>query len=276
MTTTLITGMPRSGTTFVCACLNALQDCVALAEPMQPPRHGDANRAVEEIASFAEATRSLILVKGMAPTKTLNGILADNFFEDAKDNHALRRNLAKTTDMRVEKLLTPDFRLFIKHPGIFTALAGRLGERFPIYAIVRHPLGALASWQSIDIPIRHGRMPVAEAFAPDLSARLDRIDNPLSRQIALVQWMFQVYRRLPRERVLHYESIVADPGTALRPLSGSLEPITQTVHSFRLRTRYPNVDFRAIAEALLEIEADIEPFYSDFAASLRPFLRSNQ
>ncbi|MGH9675565.1 MAG: hypothetical protein ACRD36_00560 [Candidatus Acidiferrum sp.] len=178
-------------------------------------------------------------------------------------------------DIKIGKPLAPDFRLFIKHPGIFTALAGSLGERFPLFAIVRHPLGALASWQSVDIPIRHGRIPVAEAFAPDLSERLDRIDNPLARQIALIQWMFQVYRGLPRERVLNYESIVADPGSALRPLSGSLEPIAQTAHTFHLQTRYPSVDFRSTAEALLAIEADVEPFYSDFAASLRPFLRHN-
>ncbi|MGH8325001.1 MAG: hypothetical protein ACRETD_14585, partial [Steroidobacteraceae bacterium] len=137
MTTTLITGMPRSGTTFVCACLNTLSNCVALAEPMDPPRHGDANRAVDEIASFADATRTRILAKGMAPTKTLNGIMADNFFEDARDNRALRRNLAMAMDIKIGKPLAPDFRLFIKHPGIFTALAGSLGERFPLFAIVR-------------------------------------------------------------------------------------------------------------------------------------------
>lgn len=271
--TTLLTGLPRSGTTFVCACLNGLPNCVALAEPMHPPRHGDANRAVEEIASFAQATRAQILSRGEAPTKTLNGVLTDNFFEDATDNRGLRRNLAKTMQIKIEKPLTPDFRLFIKHPGLFTALARSLGERFSFYAIVRHPLGVLASWQSVDIPIRHGRMPIAEAFAPDLSARLDRIDNPLTRQITLLQWMFQVYRGLPRERVLTYESIVADPGAALFQLSGATEPIKQKTHSFDLQTRYPSVDFRTTAEALLPIAADVEPFYADFAASLHPYLR---
>ncbi|MGH6846219.1 MAG: hypothetical protein ACREC0_01910 [Methylocella sp.] len=272
MTTTLNTGMPRSGTIFVCACLNALSNFVALVEPMQLPRHGDANRAVNEFASFAEATRTRILAKGVAPTTTLNGVPADNFFEDARDNLALRRRLAKTMDTKIGMPLAPDFRLFIKHPGIFTVLAGPLGERFPLYAIVRHPLGALASRQSVDTPIRHGCMSVAEAFAPDLSERPGRIDNPLTRQIALIQWMFQVYCALPRERVLNYGSIVTDPG-ALRPLSGSPEPITQTAHTFPLRTRYPSVDIRTAAEAFLAIEADVEPFYSDFAASLRPYLR---
>ncbi len=35
----LIAGMPRAGTTLVCACLNHVPDCVALAEPMDPPAH---------------------------------------------------------------------------------------------------------------------------------------------------------------------------------------------------------------------------------------------
>ncbi len=276
MTTMLVTGIPRSGTTFVCACLNTLPGCVALVEPMDVPQHGDAARAVEEIVRFATGMRARILAEGSARSATVGGLIPDNTFEEAKTNGGMRRARIQVTDIAIDKPLAPDFRLFIKHPAIFTALAQSLLARLPLYAIVRHPLAVLASWQSVDVPIRHGRMPAAEAFAPDLRERLDRIDNPLTRQIALIQWMFQVYRDLPRERVLTYESIVADPGAALRPLSGAPEPITQIAHTFHLQTRYPCVDFRTTAEALLAIEADVEPFYSAFAASLRPYLRRNR
>jgi hypothetical protein len=47
-------------------------------------------------------------------------------------------------------------------------------------------------------------------------------------------------------------------------------PLTQSVVD--PRTRYPGVDLAALGEALLAIEADVEPFYPDFAASLRPHL----
>lgn len=272
MTTTLITGIPRSGTTFVCACLNTLPNCVALAEPMSVPQHGDIDRAVDEICRFAEATRSRLLAEGMGPSMTVNEVITDNFFEDAKADGGVRLGLTRMADVKIDKPLTMDFRLFIKHPAIFTVLAQHLLGRLPLYAIVRHPLAAVASWQTVDAAVRNGRLPVAEAFAPELRETLDRILDPLHRQVALVRWIFQLYRSLPRGCVLTYESIVRDPGAALRPLSGSAMPLVYPVRSFDPRTRYPGVDLASLARALLAIEADVEPFYPDFAASLRPHL----
>lgn len=268
MTTTLLTGLPRSGTTLVCACLNALPNCIALTEPMNVPLHGNAGQAVSEIAAFAQATRARILREGLAPSKTLDGVIADNFFEAGNGDGTLRRNLAKNADVKIDKPLTPDFNLFIKHPGIFTALSEPLAKLFPFYAIVRHPLAALASWQSVDFPARQGRMPVAEAFAPRLRERLDQLSAPLPRQIALIQWMFQLYRTLPPGHVLTYEAMVRAPAATLRPLSGSPAAIHHPIREINLKTRYPGVDFAALAQALLAIEADIEPFYPNFAASL--------
>ena len=66
----------------------------------------------------------------------------------------------------IGKPLPTDFRLFIKHPAIFTALATRLLVRIPLYAVVRHPLAILASWNTVDMDARLGRWPVAEIYAP--------------------------------------------------------------------------------------------------------------
>ena len=141
MTTILLTGIPRSGTNSVCACLNTLPNCVALTEPMMVPRHGDADRAVSEIISFADATRQRLLSEGVAPSRTVIGIIADNFFPESGDS-GLRSGLHDpgVTDVMIGKPLPTNFRLFIKHPAIFTALATRLLVRIPLYAVVRHPL----------------------------------------------------------------------------------------------------------------------------------------
>jgi hypothetical protein len=269
---TLITGIPRSGTTLVCVLLNTLSNCVALAEPMPVPLHGDVARATDEISAFAKATRSRLLTEGVAPSTTVNGIIADNFFGKAKSDRGVRLGLSRVTDVHVDKPLAPDFRLFIKHPAIFTVLAKSLLDRFPLYAIVRHPLAVLASWQTVDLAVRNGHLPVAEAFAPDLRDRLDDIDQTLDRQIALLQWIFRVYRALPPENVLRYESIIRDPVSALRPLSGSALPFTYPIRANEPRADYPGVDLAAIAAALLRIEPDVEPFYPDFATTLRPYL----
>ncbi|MDD2795311.1 sulfotransferase [Acidocella sp.] len=269
MTTTLLTGLPRSGTTLVCACLNSLPNCVALTEPMSVPLHGNAEQALSEVAAFARATREGILRDGFAPSMSRAGLMVDNTFEEVSHNGNLRRSAAKVAAVKIEKPLTADFNLFIKHPAFFTALAQPLAEAFAFYAIVRHPLAALASWQSVDFPARQGRMPAAEAYAPALRERLEQIADPLARQIALIQWIFQRYRNLPPGHVLTYEALVRDPESVLRPLSGASAAIHHPIREINLKTRYPGVDFGALAQALLPIEADIEPFYPGFAASLR-------
>jgi hypothetical protein len=271
LTIALIAGVPRSGTTLTCALLNALPGCVALAEPMQAPQHGDAALAVEQIVAFAEQTRARLLTEGVAPSKTVHGLIADNFYEEVRTDGAARRTFEVLSEVRIEKPLAPDFRLFIKHPAIFTALAGPLRQRLPLFAIVRHPLAAIASWSTVDTAFRHGRWPAAETYAPELGLRLDAIADPLDRQVALIQWMFQVYRTLPQGAVLTYEAIVADPAAALSPLSGgSLQP-DHPIRDLDPATRYSGVDLKALAEALLPIQADVEPFYPAFAESLERY-----
>lgn len=272
MTTTLITGIPRSGTTLVCACLNTLPNCVALAEPMDPPRHGDIGRAVDEIVSFASATRSGILENGSATSRGVEGASTDNFFDEPAADGERRRHRSSISTIGIQKPLSPDFQLFIKHPALFTALAEPLARIFPLFAIVRHPLAALASWQSVTLPVSEGRMPVAEAFVPELRKNLAGIGDCLGRQVALVRWMFDCYRRLPRQNVVQYESIVRSPSTALEVLAGPGISVTHPVDIIDVRRRYSGIDFAALANALLAIEADVEPFYPNFVDSLLVYL----
>lgn len=272
MTIALITGVPRSGTSLVCACLNTAPDCVALVEPMDVPVHGDAPRAVAEIVRFAQDMRTSILARGVARSVTRDGAIPDNTFEEIKTDGGLRHAPARVTSVRIDKPLTERFRLFIKHPAVFTALARPLAAAMPLYAVIRHPLASLASWQTVDTSLRDGRWPVAEAFSPELQAKLDRAATPLLRQVALLQWMLQVYRDLPPRNIVRYEAVVEDPGQALAPMSGSHASLTHPIRAANPRSRYPHVDLAALAEALLDVATDIEAFYPDFRASLRKYL----
>ena len=274
MTITLLTGLPRSGTTLACACLNTLPDCVALVEPMNVPKHGDADRAVDEIVAFANTTRQRLLEKGIAPSHNVAGAIMDNSFENVRADNGLRQMHSYVSDVKITKPLSSEFHLFIKHPGVFTALALQLAERFPFYAIVRHPLAALASWQTVDTNVSRGHAPAAESFAPDIRNELAQTADLLKRQVTLLRWMFRVYAALPRSQVVTYESIVADPTKALAPLSRSMAPVTHPVRSFDLRARYPNVELSRLARALLLIEEDLRVFYPRLRESMEPYLKS--
>ncbi|MGQ0445052.1 MAG: hypothetical protein ACT4O2_07995 [Beijerinckiaceae bacterium] len=277
MNTALLSGLPRSGTTLVCACLNELPDCIALAEPMSPSTHGNVDLLLDEIDAFVASARTRALAEGKACSKTVGKVVApDNWFEKPTLDGRLRAPLASLKDIDIGKPLSPGFGLFIKHPSLFTAVSGRLQERYPLYAIVRHPLDVLASWQTVDIPCHQGRIPVGECFAPDLKRRLDAIASPRERQLTLLRWFFDIYGAFPRDRVIRYEDLIADPAAALARLHAKHAPINIVIWAERPETRYPGVDLASLARDLLALSPAIETFYPNFAESLDQHLSSRR
>jgi hypothetical protein len=266
--TTLLTGLPRSGTTLVCALLNRLPDTVALSEPRILALHGDRERALWEIDAFLAMTREAALITGRVPSQAIGGRAPENVAEPPRDDGRLRRVRAVDRLIEVGKPLSSDFHLVVKHPALFTALAEPLRRRRRLVAIVRHPLAVLASWQTVDMPPNRGRLPRAEAFAPDLAARLAAAPDVLTRQIALLGWMLGIYATFPPSEVLRYEDLIAGPGAALAILSPNAATLPARLDDFDIAQRYAGVDLAPLAAALLDIRDLAEPFYPDFARSL--------
>jgi len=266
-TTTLLTGMPRSGTTLVCSLLNEVDDTLALVEPIRFERLGDRTAAVAQVEAFVLETRRLALSEGVVITKHIGGMIPDNTAEPPGAS-GLRRVLEERGRIPVAKRLGERFHLVIKHPAEFTALWQPLAERFRLFATVRHPLAVLASWQTVDMPINRGRMPMAEAFLPELTRKLDALSDPLDRQVALIKWQLETYAQFPKERVLRYEDSLRDPSRRLLPLSGKTGAIRSRPEPVVPQTRYADVDFKRIAHALRALAPLATLFYPDFLASL--------
>ncbi len=273
MPTILLTGLPRSGTTLTCALLNQCPDTVALAEPIQLARHGDHVRALDEIAAFVTANRDSALTRNVVTSKHIDGVVPDNTVGQVVPGGELRGILVSHGEISVVKPLSGDFHLLIKHPAEFTALSASLRAHYPLYAIVRHPLAVLAAWQTVNMPIHHGHMPMLEAFTPGLTKRLDAITDRVSRQVAIMDWLLSVYEDFPAGHVLRYEDTTADPAGALSvltPHSAGLSPLP----AYDPASRYAHIDLGGLARALLPIRRRIERFYPDFEASLAPFAHS--
>ena len=117
MTTTLLTGLPRSGTTLLCSLLNALPDSVALAEPMRIDIT-DPDMLLAAVESFVRQTREDALSKGSVPGKLINGAIGDNFVVRTAKQSGLRRSVAKIGLMPVGKPLSPGFRLISSTPPL--------------------------------------------------------------------------------------------------------------------------------------------------------------
>jgi hypothetical protein len=270
--TTLLTGLPRSGTTLTCALLNDYDDTLALPEPIQLEQHGNRERAVQEIGRFVVDTRSNALEFGTAIAKHVDGEMRDNFVDEPTGEPGLRRPRSEHGMLKVAKPLSPHFHLIIKHPAEFTVLSDLLIGRYPLVALVRHPLAVLAAWQTVDMPVNRGHMPMAEVFSPELTGLLASISDRLARQVALMGWLLGSYARLPAGAVIRYEDMLAQPRQILgRFAPNAVDPLRPLVAVDPV-VRYASVNFSRLARALLAITDEAEVFYPDFANSLAPWL----
>lgn len=260
----LITGLPRSGTTLAVSLLNKQANTIALAEPFALNRQADRQRAIDDIIGSMRDFRSRALAGMPLPTKHVGGSIPDNWVEPPHQNGQLRRVLEERGDLHFDKALTPDFTLVVKHPAEFTALADLLVDHFPLFAIVRDPLAVLAAWQTVSMPINRGRMPMMECFAPhDIQGQLDRTEDPLARQIVLLEFQLRTYLALGRDRIIRYEDMVAHPRETLASICGIDTDLPQQ-SPYDPIARYQELDFVALAAGLQRIMPLIEEFYPDF------------
>lgn len=269
MTTRLLMGLPRSGTTLVCHLLNRAANTVALHEPIaggvfdgaSNRRESPRYQAVRRIEDFVQETRASLLSVGEARSKSAAGVIPTNPVAEKAGIDGLRREAVELGRMLVDKPLSTDFVLLIKHNALFTALLPELVEKFPCYAIVRNPLAVLASWQTVQLPIQRGRIPMGERFDEGLKVSLERTQGVLARQIAIMGWFFNAYREhFDSNRVIRYEDVIASHGSCLSPLSGG------SVSSMVLETHNDNASYRdlgldRLVSALSGAEVDYSPFY---------------
>jgi hypothetical protein len=214
--------------------------------------------------------RTRIWCERAAPSKGVEGEFSSNFMSEAASGSGLRRSLAALTDMRIDKPLTPEFMLFVKHPALFSALVRCAHGRVPVRAIVRHPLDVLCSWQTIDFPVGRGYAPMAERVTPELRARLASMPEVLARQCAILAWFFAQFRRyLSPQDVVRYEDLVLSPADILAgwvrqarglDLRAEIRPIDPA-------TRYRGVDRSRNHSALVAIGDAFLPWYPDMASS---------
>jgi hypothetical protein len=264
--TTLLTGLPRSGTTLVCALLNECSDTVALAEPIRFP-HGDRQQAVRDIDQFITSAREQAINANVALTRHIGGKVPDNW-ANVTSSSELRGSNAERGLISLNKPLSPAFNLIVKEPAGFTALSDLLSPRYPLVAMVRHPLAVLAAWQTVDMPVQRGRMPTAERLSPGLGSLLDSQSDRLSRQVALIGWLLEIYRAFPAEHILRYEDFVMDPGRWLSRFTPHEYKADRRLVVADPAVRYPGVALAPLARELIRICPIAEAFYPDFEESL--------
>jgi hypothetical protein len=263
----VLTGLPRSGTTLACYLLNDLPNTVALLEPFEAGRFAGLLPEREAVADAMERwygkTRRRALRKGEVTTRHVGGKIPDNPFGPQSEGEEPRQWLASKGRIRIGKEIGRDFYLVVKDPPMFTALLPILVQRFPTFAVVRNPLAVLASWNSVDIPAREGRVPRAEAYDPDLARRLISIEDRLERQLGLLDWWCERFEQyLPQDHILRYEDIVGSGGRALAAIVPAAGGLDEPLSGRNTNDLYDRAEVAEIGYRLLESNGAYWHFYA--------------
>lgn len=212
----LLTGVPRSGTTLCCKLINQSSDAVALVEPINAQSVPvDVAGAASYIFSFLSESRQCIDAGEPVGSMLTMGAVADNIVGQQRNARGLRIAQAKQGHMLVNAPCN-DYRLIIKHNALFAALLPVLSQSVPIYAVVRNPLSVLASWNSVDLPVAKGRLPMGERYSKALSTMLNEESDVIARQLIILNWLFEQFQvHLPSQQIINYEQLVTGQSTPL-------------------------------------------------------------
>lgn len=263
--TILLTGLPRSGSTLVCNLLTSLPNIVALNEPMKIMELSglSTKQQFDLIDQFIAENRFSLLKSGMAISKHIDGQVPDNTFKDKVSDEGLRVSLVEHGQIKLDKVLTEDFILAIKHNAAFAYLLDKLVLRYNCFGIIRNPLAVLWSWQTVNLNIHYGHIPVGEALDTDLRETLNNIESVFDRQLFILNWFFTNFdKNLPKERIIRYEHIINSNGRCLEVISPTANSIQASLKSLNKNPLYKHEQFFQIAEKLLKSDGIYWKYYS--------------
>jgi hypothetical protein len=213
----IVTGIPRSGTSFLCKLIHGMPDCVVINEP----REVFAPLAGEPIPwgvalRYGELRRDIL-----DGQPVMNKLHRGEFIEDTAE--------VDTLEPYNPQVSRPDFLLGTKNTLAYLGRLAALRRAMPhagIAACVRHPLDTIASWKSTFPHLANADMESqrvghsGDRFVSGLQReRLREIAataRPAIRRALLWRYLAEiVLDHRDRIAVLRYEDLVTDPAAAL-------------------------------------------------------------
>ena len=264
--TTLVTGVPRSGSTLLIKTIaeNSV-DTLVLDEPgwLKKIRQTSEPHATADALNdhLAVLRNQVSRQKPIELTYGLDG-------QEIADNH-FKRTAEGIQRTKTAELITPEphwseIHWFIKSNIYFTAVLDQLLEScyFQIIATVRNPVAVLKSWRSLDVSVSKGRSLMAEKFDPQL-AHLGGVSDRLHRQVLLLDWMYKKYLNKSGVDVVKYESFVEQPNILNSMIEGCHIPAELKFSSQNNSDHYDHSETEAIIGCLEKYGQYYKYFYPE-------------
>ena len=260
----LVTGIPRSGTSYFCTQLHNLRDCVAINEPEEIFRHLNDISPPWGMPAYYGRLRSDILARRPISNKIHRGRLIED-----------------TAVVQQEELYSPEvtssgFVLATKNTLAYLARIPLLARAMPeaaIVACIRNPYDAIASWKGTfehlaGASVRQIRLGFVgdPLLCPAARTRVQEIDSESKVEIRRALFWRHLVHLILEDRdlfaqVVRYEDLVSDPERHLRSLYAQLRnaPAFHAIQPFQpsaaRKARSSNLTMRDV-EAIREVCGD--------------------
>jgi hypothetical protein len=246
----LITGIPRSGTSFAAALIDYCLDAICLSEPLHQfalmEHAATAPEFVRALAlDFASLRRHLNQGGAVADRRASDGGPITNYFSTGCGDGS-RVDQSRVVERR-KPGLEGDFLLAVKHNALFAAALPEIMESgsFAVIAIVRDPVRVIASWRSLELPVSSGRLPAAEKFWPEMTSICGADIDLLDKHIMIYDCFCRRFAALPQLKVLKFDEFSLNRGLLLNALG-----LRESPNGARVRTTWSPARDRPLEDAI--------------------------
>lgn len=216
----IITGIPRSGTSYLCRLIHSLQDCVALNEPSQIFEPLQQTRVPWRVATLYQEWRRDILNGCPIENKVLDGrVIADTAKADQRT-------------MYLPQVSRPNFLLCTKNTVTYLSRLPELQRVLPharILACVRHPFDTIASWKATfphlrqadveTIPVGHVNDSFLAAWQRSRLVEIAKTTDEALKRALFWRYLAECVLTYQEQVVMiHYEDIVQQPVKTLKTI----------------------------------------------------------
>jgi len=228
----IITGIPRSGTSYLCRLLHEVDDCVVINEPAQIFAPLSGEESLPQFAQVYQALRQNILDGKAVENKIHQGkLIEDTRVLDQREHYH-------------PAVQHPDFTLATKNTLAYLARLPQLRAHLPhapIVACIRHPSDTIASWKTSFPHLRDAQVegfPIGHPQDTLLSSRHRLRIQEVSAMPQLPMRRALLWRALAqllweeRDRILlvRYEELVNRPEEILKQIFSAISQAYQPKH----------------------------------------------
>ncbi len=218
----LITGIPRSGTSYLASVLDAQQDWLVINEPAQIFSELETRSDASGIEKYHVACREQVILGQPIENKVLNGrVVEDTAQLD-------RRNFYNPEICRA------DFWLGSKNTLAYMASLEKLLKlEWPIVAMIRHPSDTLASWRNtfehlknadvLNFPVANPSYPSWASWQRNSLNEVANAENPKLRRVLL--WRMLAKTLMNQSEQIHlwrYEDLIEQPNVYVNKFNAAL------------------------------------------------------